>query len=68
MEKYETTDLKEVQRLRLVQFSGRSKTFKLGEATVTGFVWSVFEVKSRKSPRWIVTVVSERGRTNAASV
>jgi hypothetical protein len=67
MEKYETTDLKEVQRLRLVQFSGQSRTFKLGESTVTGFVKAVHEVKSSNSPRWIVTVVSERGRSNAVS-
>ena len=68
MEKYETTDLKEAQRSRLVQFSGRSKTFKLGDSTFTGFVRSVQEVDSSTSPRWIVTIVSERDRTNAGSL
>ncbi len=67
MEKYETADVKEARRLRIVQFSGQSKTFKLGGSIVTGFVKSVHEVEFSTSPRWIVTIVSKWGRANVAS-
>jgi hypothetical protein len=54
---YETGDQKEVRRLRIAQFNGRTATVKSGEATVTGFVRSVRELESAIPQRWTVTIV-----------
>ena len=63
MQTLETTDLKEARRCRIAQFSGTSKTLKVGETSVTGFVRSVREVKSGNQPSWLITVVTQGHKT-----
>jgi hypothetical protein len=59
MQTLETTDLKEVRRCRIAQFSGTSRTLKVGETSVTGFVRSVREDSSRPQSTWIITVLTQ---------
>jgi hypothetical protein len=47
MQTLQTTDLNEVRRCRIAQFSGTSRALKVGDISVTGFVRSVREVKVR---------------------
>jgi len=54
---FETTDQKEVRRLRIAQFNGRTATVKLGESMVTGHVRSVQERKSSVPASWSITLV-----------
>ncbi len=54
---FETTDLKEVRRLRIAQFNGRTATVESGGSTVTGHVRSVLESKSSIPARWTITIV-----------
>jgi hypothetical protein len=67
MQTFETTDLNEARRCRIAQFSGTSRALKLGEASVTGFVRSVREVKSGPTPTWIITVLPHKVTGLAAS-
>ena len=60
MQTLETTDLKEVRRCRIAQFSGTSRTLKVGETSVTGFVRSVREDSSRAQSTWIITVLQRK--------
>jgi hypothetical protein len=53
----ETTDLKDARRCRIAQFSGTSRTLKVGETFVTGIVRSVREDKSGTRRAWIITVL-----------
>jgi hypothetical protein len=55
---FETTDQKEVRRLRIAQFNGRTATVKSGGSTVTGHVRSVRERKSSGPTSWSITLVS----------
>jgi hypothetical protein len=59
MHRFETTDIKQVRRLRIAQFNGRSATFSHGGTTVTGLVQSVAEQKSSVPARWTITIVSK---------
>jgi hypothetical protein len=53
----ETTDLKEARRCRIAQFSGASRTLKVGETFITGIVRSVREDKSGTRRAWVITVL-----------
>jgi hypothetical protein len=57
MQTLETKDPTEARRCRIAQFSGASRTLKVGEASITGFVRSVREDKSGTPPTWIITVL-----------
>jgi hypothetical protein len=61
MQTLETKDSAEARRCRIAQFSGASKTLKVGETSITGFVRSVREDKSGTPPTWIVKVSPARG-------
>ncbi len=54
---FETTDPKEVRRLRIAQFNGRTATVESGGSTVTGRVRSVLESRSSVPPRWTITII-----------
>lgn len=54
---FETTDPKEVRRLRIAQFNGRTATVKSGGSTITGHVRSVLERKSSVPASWSITLV-----------
>jgi hypothetical protein len=54
---FETTDPKEVRRLRTAQFNGRPATFRLNGSAVTGHIHSIVEKKSADSAAWAITVV-----------
>ncbi len=54
---FETTDPKEVRRLRIAQFNGRTATVESGGSTVTGRIRSVLESKSSVPPRWTITII-----------
>jgi hypothetical protein len=54
---FETADQKEVRRLRIAQFNGRTATIRSGDTTVTGIVRSVVENASSAPPRWTITLV-----------
>jgi hypothetical protein len=60
-----TTDLKDVRRCRIAQFSGTSRTLKVGETFVTGIVRSVREEKSATQAAWIITILP-RSATGSA--
>jgi hypothetical protein len=60
MQTFQTTDLNEVRRCRIAQFSGTSRALKVGDSSVTGFVRSVQEVKSGPTPTWIITVLPRK--------
>jgi hypothetical protein len=57
----ETTDLKEVRRCRIAQFSGTSRKLKVGETFVTGLVRSVQEDKSGTRLAWVITILPRNG-------
>jgi hypothetical protein len=52
----ETTDLKEVRRCRIAQFSGRWRTLAIGGVSFVGVVHSVRESEPQAQPKWIVTI------------
>ncbi len=54
MQTLETTDLKEVRRCRIAQFNGTSRTLKVGETSITGFVRSVREVKTLRTAKLLL--------------
>jgi hypothetical protein len=53
----ETSDLKEVRRLRIAQLNGRTATVRSAGSTVTGHVRSILENKSSVPQRWTITLV-----------
>ena len=67
---YETGDQKEVRRLRIAQFNGRTTTVRSGERTVTGLVRSVLERASSVPPYWTITLipVAAQGQARRAAV
>jgi hypothetical protein len=54
---FETTDQKEVRRLRIAQFNGRTATAKSCGSAVTGHVRSIVESKSSIPPLWTIAIV-----------
>jgi hypothetical protein len=54
---FETTDPKEVRRLRIAQFNGRAVTARSGGFAVTGHVRSIVESKSSIPPLWSIAIV-----------
>jgi hypothetical protein len=65
---FETTDQKEVRRLRIAQFNGRTATVKSGGSTVTGHVRSVLERKSSVPASWSITLVPAGPKVTAATL
>jgi hypothetical protein len=59
---FETADQKEVRRLRIAQFNGRTATVRSGGSTVTGHVRSVLESKSSVPQRWIITLIPSESK------
>ena len=57
---FETTDEKEVRRLRIAQFNGRLASVSSVGSTVTGHVRSVLESKSSVPARWTITIVPSK--------
>jgi hypothetical protein len=60
MQTLETTDLKEVRRCRIAQFSGRSRTLKVGNTYITGVVRSIREAELGTQPAWIITILQDK--------
>jgi hypothetical protein len=54
---FETTDQKEVRRVRIAQFNGRIVTVRSAGSTVAGHVRSVLECKSSIPHRWTITII-----------
>jgi len=67
MQMLETTDLKEARRCRIAQFSGTSRTLKVGDTSITGFVRSIREDRSGAQPTWIITVLMQRHKAAPAA-
>jgi hypothetical protein len=62
---FETSDQKEVRRLRIAQFNGRTATVRSGGSTVTGHVRSVLESKTSTAARWTITIVPSEPKIKA---
>jgi len=62
---FDTTDQKEVRRLRIAQFNGRIATVTLGGSTITGRVRSVLERKSGVQASWSITLVPVEPKISA---
>ena len=56
---FETSDPKEVRRLRIAQFNGRTATARTAGAAVTGHVRSIVENKSSIPSAWTITIIPE---------
>jgi hypothetical protein len=59
---FETSDQKEVRRLRIAQFNGRTATARSAGAVVTGHVRSIVENKSSIPAAWTITIIPEEPR------
>jgi hypothetical protein len=56
---FATSDPKEVRRLRIAQFNGRTATTRSAGTTVTGHVRSIVENKSSVPAAWVITIIPE---------
>ncbi|MDE5456717.1 hypothetical protein GWE18_28605 [Bradyrhizobium sp. CSA112] len=56
---FETSDQKEVRRLRIAQFNGRTATVRTAGSAVTGHVRSIVESKSSVPAAWTITIIPE---------
>ncbi len=54
---FETRDQKEVRRLRIAQFNGRTATVRSSGAVVTGHVRSIAPSKSGGPAAWTITII-----------
>lgn len=56
---FETIDQKEVRRLRIAQFNGRTATVRSAGSAVTGHVRSIVQNKSSVPAAWTITLIPE---------
>ena len=65
---FETADQKEVRRLRIAQFNGRTATITSDGSVVTGLVRSVKESKSSVPARWMITIIPSKQKIQAGTI
>ncbi|UPJ49566.1 hypothetical protein IVB30_42805 [Bradyrhizobium sp. 200] len=63
---FETSDQKEVRRLRIAQFNGRTATVRAAGSAITGHVRSIVENKSGVPAAWTITIIPEEPRPTLA--
>ena len=63
---FETADQKEVRRLRIAQFNGRTATARPNGSAVTGIVRSIVESKSSNPPVWVITLIPSEPKATSA--
>jgi hypothetical protein len=64
---FETSDQKEVRRLRIAQFNGRTAIFRSAGSAVTGHVRSIVENKSSVPAAWVITIIPEAPKASIAT-
>ncbi|MEH2623807.1 hypothetical protein V1292_001862 [Bradyrhizobium sp. AZCC 1719] len=64
---FETSDQKEVRRLRIAQFNGRPATVHSAGSAVTGHVRSIVESKSSVPAAWTITIIPEEPKPTRSS-
>ncbi|ANW04964.1 hypothetical protein [Bradyrhizobium icense] len=64
---FETSDQKEVRRLRIAQFNGRTATVRSAGSAVTGHVRSIVQNKSSIPAAWTITIISEAPKPTLSS-
>jgi hypothetical protein len=62
---FETSDQKEVRRLRIAQFNGRTTTARSSGSAVTGLVRSIAPSKSGGPAAWTITIIAKKPKAAA---